>query len=556
MNLPEPQSVTFSSLFAEIKSGTIKIPQFQRDFVWSKAQSAKLLDSIIKGYPIGTFILWKTTERLRSVRNLGCIDLPKTPKGDSVKYVLDGQQRLTSLFVTLEGLKIKREKHEDDYSNMWVDLKAEEDEDVVLLEVGDREEGQVIRLNDLLHGKIKLLASYPEDLQERIETYKTRIKSYQFSVVQIKDAPIDVATEIFSRLNVGGKPLSVFEIMVAKTFDPERDFDLAEKYDELQEELRSVGYDTIPESTILQTVAMLIGKDVRKKAILKLTRDQVIEMWPEAVDAIKEAVDYFRGYYRIPVSRLLPYAALIVPFAYFFHQHGKKPTGKRQKYLADFFWRVSLGGRYSQSQESRLAQDANKIDAILKEELPRYDWAVNVTPQFIEDNGYFSASRAFVKAILCVLAYQQPKSFVDNSVVHLDNGWLKQANSKNYHHFFPKAYLEKKKEDYFYVNHVANITLVDDFLNKRVIRAKAPGTYMKQFIKDNPEIDACMESHLITLGKSGGVLDNDYWTFFEARCEAFSKELNKRIIPQQIDKELEARHSEDTDEPEEDWIAA
>jgi hypothetical protein len=78
MNLPEPQSVTFTSLFAEIEDGTIKIPQFQRDFVWSKAKSAKLLDSIVKGYPIGTFILWKTNERLRSIRNLGGVPLPDT----------------------------------------------------------------------------------------------------------------------------------------------------------------------------------------------------------------------------------------------------------------------------------------------------------------------------------------------------------------------------------------------------------------------------------------------------------------------------------------------
>src|SRR5260370_15900068 len=122
MNLAETQSVTFSSLFAEIEDGTIKIPQFQRDFVWSKARSAKLLDSIVKGYPIGTFILWKTIERLRSIRNLGGVHLPETPKGDAVKYVLDGQQRLTSLFVTLKGITVKREEREEDYSQFWVDL--------------------------------------------------------------------------------------------------------------------------------------------------------------------------------------------------------------------------------------------------------------------------------------------------------------------------------------------------------------------------------------------------------------------------------------------------
>lgn len=118
MTLPEPQSVTFSSLFAEIEHGTIKIPQFQRDFVWNKTDSAKLLDSIVKGYPIGTFILWKTNERLRSIRNLGGLTLPETPKGDAVKYVLDGQQRLTSLFVTLKGLSIKREDRMDDFSQV------------------------------------------------------------------------------------------------------------------------------------------------------------------------------------------------------------------------------------------------------------------------------------------------------------------------------------------------------------------------------------------------------------------------------------------------------
>ena len=65
MYQPEPQSLTFSTLIHEIDKGVIKIPQFQRDFVWSLEQSAKLIDSIIKGYPIGTFILWETQERLQ-----------------------------------------------------------------------------------------------------------------------------------------------------------------------------------------------------------------------------------------------------------------------------------------------------------------------------------------------------------------------------------------------------------------------------------------------------------------------------------------------------------
>jgi hypothetical protein len=74
MKQPENQSKKYSALFNDIDGGKIKVPQFQRDFVWYKAQTAKLIDSILKGFPIGTFILWKTKERLRHMRNIVLVD--------------------------------------------------------------------------------------------------------------------------------------------------------------------------------------------------------------------------------------------------------------------------------------------------------------------------------------------------------------------------------------------------------------------------------------------------------------------------------------------------
>jgi hypothetical protein len=549
MNLPEPLSLNFSTIMSDIEKGYTKIPQFQRDFVWNREKSGKLLDSIVKAYPIGTLIFWRTKEELRAIRNLGGLALPETPEGDFINYVLDGQQRLTSLFSSLKGLKIQREDYEEDFSQFYIDLEAKEDEPIVITELADTNSHQRIKLNDLLYGKLKLLASYPENLQEKIQFYKDRINAYQFSAILVKEAPIDVATEIFTRLNVTGKPLSVFEIMVAKTFDAKRDFDLAEKFDELITDLQTVDYETLPDSTVLQTVSILIVKECQKRHILKLGRDQIIEIWPEALDAIKRAVDYFRDYYRIPVSRLLPYPSLLVPFSYFFHKHKDKPTGKTQKYLQDFFWRVSLGGRYSQSLEARLAQDIKKIDTILEGKLPKYEWAVDTSAKFIQDNGWFSLSRSYIRALLCILAYQEPKSFIDNAIVRINNDWLKQANSKNYHHFFPKAVLAKEKVTDFYVNHIANITIVDDFLNKREIRAKPPSIYMKKFAKMNKEIDTCMKTHLIRLN-SFGVFDDGYIKFLRKRCQAFSRELRKRIIEQEIDRKEHAVGAEQTIEAE------
>ena len=152
--------------------------------------------------------------------------------------------------------------------------------------------------------------------------------------------------------------------MVAKTFDFERGFDLSEKYKELINRLSPHNYETISDATILQTVAMIMARECKRQVILELDKSDFIDTWDNAVDAVERTVEYFKSFYRIPVSQLLPYNALIVPFSYFFYHHKDKPTGEKQKYLQDFFWRCSLSGRYSSSVESKLTQDIQRIDNI------------------------------------------------------------------------------------------------------------------------------------------------------------------------------------------------
>jgi len=70
---PKPDSKKYSDLISEIQKGIIKIPKFQREFVWSIDKTAKLLDSILKGYPIGTFIFWQTSERISEKSTCHCM---------------------------------------------------------------------------------------------------------------------------------------------------------------------------------------------------------------------------------------------------------------------------------------------------------------------------------------------------------------------------------------------------------------------------------------------------------------------------------------------------
>jgi hypothetical protein len=549
MQLPEPQTKTFPSLVGAIEQGQIKIPQFQRDFVWTMQKSAGLIDSVIKGYPIGTFIFWRTKERLRSVKDIGKQVLPEPEPGEFVDYVLDGQQRLTSLFASLKGITLVREDgREDDFSKIFIDLESEESDQIVITDTDGRDAESLISILDLLTGDFMVLASYPQKYHEKLKTYKNRIESYQYSIIQVKDAPIEIATEIFTRINVGGKPLSLFEIMVAKTFDHERQFDLSEKFQELLDNLKPVNYETISDATVLQTISLILSKECKRQVILGLDKNDFINVWDKAKDSIERTVEYFRSYYRIPVSQLLPYNALIAPFSYFFFYHPDKPTGDKQKFLEDFFWRCSLSGRYSSAVESKLAQDVKRIDQILAGELPSYDWSIDTSDEFITNNGWFSAARSYIKAILCIYAYLQPKSFNDNSIVNISNYWLKQANSKNYHHFFPKAHLRNQNYGEFRINHILNITIVDDFLNKREIKAKAPSKYMAKFRDVNPNLEATMKTHFIEDLDTFGIWDDDYDKFFNERAKVVSRELSKRVIKQDIDKQGQSSIVDDFEE--------
>jgi hypothetical protein len=189
---PENLPKKYEHLFTDIDTGRIKIPRFQREFVWTKEQTASLIDSLIKGFPIGTFILWKTREELRHVKNIGNAKLPDVPKGDFVYYVLDGQQRITSLYVVRKGICITRDDKEVDYRDVSINLDADPDADDQIVAVGPPEFGRSISVYKLLNGSLMELLEdgYTKPQLQKIETYQKRLTGYDFSTIVISDYPI------------------------------------------------------------------------------------------------------------------------------------------------------------------------------------------------------------------------------------------------------------------------------------------------------------------------------------------------------------------------------
>ena len=530
----QPESVRFADLFSDISRGRIQIPQFQRNFVWSKEQTADLIDSIVKGFPIGTFIFWKTMETLGCVRKIGNGALPPAPQGEVISYVLDGQQRILSLYLVREGLKVETSVYKDIFIALDRDIDADDDEPVVTPTLPSN--GSSISVHDLLHSPPSALyQGKSAELIDKIEHYKTRLTGYGFPIVAISDFPIDQACEIFTRINTGGTELELFDIMVAKTYDEQQEFNLRHEYDLLidsndqNKDLDDSDFETIGPSIILRCIASVIGQGVGRKEILKLDRSEFISNWERVKKGIFAAVDYFRDNLSIPVSRLLPYEHLLIPFTYFFIKNGNPPDSDQDKWLRQYFWWASLSRRFGHSTNQRVEEDLKRIDKILANTQPSYEGErVSLSLENLKEE-VFRTGDAFCKSILCLYASFDPRSFNSHSKVRLDNSWLLQRNSKNYHHFFPQGYLKNVNVPDGLANNILNITFVDDYLNKRVIRAKSPSEYMREFQEQNPNIDDTMKTHLIDDLDTFGIWENDYETFITRRGERVLEELDKRL---------------------------
>lgn len=545
---PDNHNKKYEALFVEIDTGQIKLPMFQREFVWEKEQSSRLIDSILKGFPIGTFIFWKTKEELRSYKEVGNHKLPETDKGDYVQYILDGQQRITSLYAIRKGIRITKDGKEVDYRDIFINLDydLEKDEQIVVTEKLDGK--HYVSVHDVLSKPLGIFyKTLSHEQADQVEAYKNKLTNYDFSTITIKDYPIEVACEVFSRINTGGKSLTVFEIMVAKTYDEAKKFDLAEKYellrdgsDDEKECLTSAKFETLPESIIMQCVAAITLRAVRSKDILKIRRETFIANWEPMKAALFMAIDFIRSELRVPVSQLVPYPALVVPLAYFFHATGNKKPGHEQvRLLEQFFYWAGLTERYSSSTESKMSEDFNKIDLIARNTAPNYSRIeILIAPQAIAEK-WFSAGNAYCKAILCLLAYQQPKSFDTNGLVILDNSHLKIATSRNYHHFFPKAYLASAGNNQE-PNLLANITLIDGYSNKHRIGKKSPSEYTTKFAKDNTELAKTYRTHLIGDINDYGVTSNSYDIFIDRRSKAIALALNVKLMSMTMAEAAEA----------------
>ncbi len=478
--------ITIRRLIDRITSGDIRIPAFQRDFVWEPEQVAFLLDSIYKGFPIGTVILWKTDTRLNTEKRLGLFELPEPQKDYPVNYVLDGQQRLTSLFSVFQT---ELEPISREWTDIYFDLDAEENIQESLFLALDKSE-----VDEDRHFPIKTLfdpVSYrsatnglADAIILKLDDLQSRFKEYLIPNQVFESEDRNKVAIVFERINRAGTELDVFELLSAWSWSD--DFDLVEKFRGLQDEISEHNFGDLVEDKDLQLriCAGIISGETTPKVIMELQGEDIRNKFAVVQNGILGALDFLKRELNVRHYKMIPFPGLLVPLAAFFSTDkadGVRYTDKQRDKLLRWFWRSLFTRRFSAGVNQRQATDIAELGRLKVNEdyEVRYPGAEN---KIDFGKSPFSSVSANGRVLILMLNTMSPKSFLSGAKVDLDDV-LKKGSKHEYHHIFPQKHLERLGFDKNQINVLANICFLTRGDNNN-IKDKSPAVYLTDIAKD------------------------------------------------------------------------
>lgn len=490
--------LTIRKLIELICSGDIRIPAFQRDYVWDHDQVAFLIDSIYKGFPIGTIFLWKTDNRLKFEKKLGQFTLPEPRRDYPVNYVLDGQQRITSIFTVFQN---ELKESNDALINIYFDLDGDEsNQESCFLALEDSEvvNDRYFPINTLFDPvKYRKSTTNLDDNQiTKIDNLQFRFKEYIISNEVFESDDRNAVAIVFERINRAGTDLNKFDLLSAWSWS--EDFNLKEKFIELDSELDSYGYSSLSKDKDLQLkiCSAIINGETTPPAILSLSGEEVRERFKEVVSGIKGAIDFLRKELFVYSFDILPYPALLVPLTVFFASKkidGEKYSDEQRKKLVQWFWISVFSKRYSSDVNNRQRKDI--IDLLGIKNNGGYELKVSPKELRINFNVDKFSKSIHTKAMILLLAQNNPVSLISGTSVDLDKV-LKSVNKNEFHHIFPKKYLENEGHKSNFINILSNFCFLSKGDNIK-ISAKSPNEYnsLISVIRRNEILDKSFIPH-------------------------------------------------------------
>src|SRR6266496_4829502 len=518
------QDISVGSLVGMIESGELQLPEIQRRYVWRGPRVRDLVDSLYRGYPSGSILVWETEQDIPT-RKMG-VDQGKTPFAGR-KLLLDGQQRLTSLTAVLKGHQVAvrgRKKpidilfnidHPEGAPTEMIEVLTDEDSPVLELDIDEEgadegeDEGDELDLQERLKLRTFVVASkamaqlpnwvsvsrvFSDDGDteilkragiksfddSRYKRYVERlgrlraIRNYMYVMhVLERDYSYEEVAEIFVRVNSLGVKLRSSDLALAQITAKWRNS--LKIFQAFQQECTKAGFDLDLGLHLKNLIAFATGQS-RFLTVGSLSLEALQQAWKESCEGMRFALNFLKSNAGIDSPALLSSPFLMVTLAYFGHKRDYQLTPEESERLRFWVLVANAKGRYSRgSSETILDQDL----AILKqgagapeliERLRQQVGRLDVVPEELEGRNQRSA---LFKTMFLAFRSAGAKDWRSNLAIAHDHSG--SQHKLQFHHIFPKAVLKgscqpREADD------IANLAFIGGKTN-RAISDKPPVSY-------------------------------------------------------------------------------
>lgn len=545
-----------------IRTRQIVLPRFQRFEAWSHGQISSLLNTVLKGLPAGAILTLDIGEK-EPFLSRPIVGAPENGE-KIVEHLLDGQQRLTSFWRTLNDL----------YEDRIYLIRIEDDEDLELpyyaTSIGRYEKnGEKYPLWTNLPSELWARKYIPVSLLRPDADAETKFKAWaksasnedmnclleiidignklrsKFAVFNIPflSLPVstkpEVALDVFIQMNTSSSPLTPFDIVVAQ-IEAASGKSLHGYIEELNKDVPNLNRYNDPKDIVL-AVAALVGNKLPSKGTYLLEEFSTTfdSNWETIKTGIKKAVSFLTDE-KILDSRRLPSDVVVYVLAALWgvSDDGLDKEGEIRAILRKYIWRAFFTERYDRTTNSRAFSDYKELYSLIK--------SGQGSPEIFDDGQYPIAGIEELKssswpyrrdrlarAVLTVGLKSGGFDFADGAPASYDN-----IQAREYHHIFPQAWLKENKFKDYEINRALNCALIS-WRTNRNISAKTPSDYVSERMEASSlgrsEVERRLESHLIPVAQ---LMDNNYEAFLNERAQLIKQVVDKLCSGQIVEGKL------------------
>jgi hypothetical protein len=504
-----PHGPTFAAhslkhLLGLTDAGQFAVPRLQRAFVWNGQKASALVDSILRGLPIGALTVWTTSRRNHGLLPNSHHILPEfNGRNPTVWYLLDGQQRLSVLHHIRHGSQQRNARRQTvDFGRICLRLTPAKG-DARIAEYRKPVDGQWYPIHYVVSPQWrKRCKGLGVNKRRLIAKTRKQLLSSKVPVVSVRTDSVEEARLLFIRINSLGTPLAAADRAFARaaTLDL-RGLAYQAWEHKLTEPFKSLSYEMLLQAMALVNEIDEVGERAFGQVIRTLESQAAeprgkklfLRHWTLFLRAFLRALDELRKHYGVLTQRLLPSDYMVATLTVFFFSHRTAPNAFQRKQIDAWFWATGVGQRYSgRGFRTNIKADADYFRQLARGKSGQFPVVERIDSDELTRASY-SRNSSIGNTFYCLLVIRQPRDLISLNPVSLE-GEVSPTSARHRHHVYPRALLARKKIPRAKANSVLNLILLEGGANSG-IGTRAPHRYLADV---NPRIrEKVLDSHVV-----------------------------------------------------------